>query len=95
MSAIDLSPISNSQQSSAVSPARQAQPPVTSEFQPQIERDQVQLSNTARHLAQDEPQQDATTYRIHVSSNTGGRSSSTGLTREDAIALYREVAALL
>lgn len=95
MSAIDLSPISNSQQSSAATLIRQAQSPTADAFQPQAEVDQVQLSNTARQLSQEESPRADTTYSVRVASSAGGQSASTGLTREDAIALYREVSALL
>lgn len=95
MSAIDLSPISNSQQSSASTLIKQAQSPTADAFQPQAEVDQVQLSNAAQQLSREEPQGTDTTYSVRVASNAGGQSSSTGMTREDAIALYREVSALL
>jgi len=91
---IDLSPISVGN-TAASTLLRQAQSPTADAFQAQAEADQVQLSTAGRQLAETSAERESANYNVRVASNAGGRSASTGMTREDAIALYREVSALL
>lgn len=95
VSTVNLSSISYTNTATA-DLINQAQSPAASVAIAKAEADQVQISTAAQQRSDEEASAtEISNYDVRVASSAGGRSSSTGMTREDAIALYREVASLL